>query len=227
MFLTGIYQIKNKLDNKIYIGSGSSINNTKAVSGIYTRLADHHKRLRADQHINKYLQNAWNKYGEENFEFEILELCSAEKCLEREQYWLDKKQCYDKEIGYNLCKITGNTLGKKHSEEAKLKMSKNRIGKYPYSPELKLFHSKRMSGVNHGGYGKHHSEETRKRMGLKNKIKVNQLSLEGHLINQWDSITEAGKILSIDPSGIIRCCKGNAKTAKNYKWEYGEDRNSF
>ena len=76
----GIYMIINLINNHKYIGS--SIN-------IKRRLEIHRSNLRHNHHSNSHLQNAWNKYGEDNFVFNILEKCSKEKRFEREQYYID------------------------------------------------------------------------------------------------------------------------------------------
>lgn len=56
--LSGVYEIRNTLNNKRYIGS--SIN-------IYRRWRDHKRMLNLSVHPNKHLQSAWNKYGEKHF----------------------------------------------------------------------------------------------------------------------------------------------------------------
>ncbi|MEG7697747.1 GIY-YIG nuclease family protein, partial [Listeria monocytogenes] len=51
----GIYFIKNTINNKMYIGSSTM--------KIYKRVQHHYSELKRDNHKNKHLQNAWNKYG--------------------------------------------------------------------------------------------------------------------------------------------------------------------
>jgi len=82
---SGIYQIRNIINNKVYIGSTSKFKSRKA---------SHFGHLRFGDHSNKYLQNAWNKYGEEKFVFEILEETENHtSALEnREQYWYEFKE---------------------------------------------------------------------------------------------------------------------------------------
>ena len=63
--IVGIYKIECIANNKVYIGQ--SIN-------IKRRLYDHKTRLRKGTHKNKHLQNAWNKYGEDNFTFETFNI---------------------------------------------------------------------------------------------------------------------------------------------------------
>ena len=54
----------------------------------------------------------------------------------------------------------------------------------------------------------------------KQKVRVNQLSLDGEFIKTWDSIGEVRRTLGIDVSQIIRVCTGRNITAGGYKWEY-------
>jgi len=76
----GVYKIINTVNNKCYIGS--SINMRK-------RKSQHQLRLRSNKHGNVYLQNAWNKYGEDKFVFEILWYCNKEEQQDSEQKFLD------------------------------------------------------------------------------------------------------------------------------------------
>ncbi len=109
----GVYQIRNLKNNKLYIGS--------AAAGFRDRWSLHLKQLRNSQHHSVHLQRAWNKYTEEVFIFEVLEECSPEQCLDREQYYLDTllfANCNDKrfnQLGYNICRVAGSTRGIKLS----------------------------------------------------------------------------------------------------------------
>lgn len=59
-----IYKITNLINNKVYIGSTKSYNR---------RISYHKSDLNNNKHINNHLQAAWNKYGKDNFLFEIVE----------------------------------------------------------------------------------------------------------------------------------------------------------
>lgn len=76
----GIYIITSLVNRKVYIGQSTDIE---------SRWLSHKEALRGNKHQNQYLQNSWNKYGEENFIFSVLEECSEDKLTEREQYWID------------------------------------------------------------------------------------------------------------------------------------------
>ena len=93
----GVYQIRNKLNNKVYIGSSKDIG---------TRWSEHKRDLRTGEHRNSHLQNAYNKYGPENFIFEVLELLDSEdKQYEREQYWINVKDACNAKKGYNIQEV--------------------------------------------------------------------------------------------------------------------------
>lgn len=112
---TGIYSIKNKINGKCYIGSTSS--------SFYFRIRHHINALNRNSHSNIYLQNAWNKYGKNAFEFNIIEEAEPLNCLVREQYYIDNLK-----PEYNLCQIAGSRLGQNHSNETKVKMSIIKLG---------------------------------------------------------------------------------------------------
>jgi len=113
---TGVYQIRNLLNSKLYIGSAAG-------QGFNNRWGLHLKQLVENKHHSRHLQRAWNKYGLESFIFEILELCKPSLCLEREQHYLDTvlfANCNDQrfhELGYNICRVAGSMLGVKRSKE--------------------------------------------------------------------------------------------------------------
>lgn len=123
---SGIYLIKNIINNKVYIGSAVNISN---------RWREHKKYLKKGKHHSKHLQNAWNINGQLNFKFEIIEeISNPLHLLSYEQVYLDYYKSYERERGYNICKIAGSPIGLRRSEETKQKMSKaNRnCKKYKY-----------------------------------------------------------------------------------------------
>lgn len=90
---SGIYYIENQINNKKYIGQSNNIKD---------RWRRHISELNKNKHHNDYLQKSWNKYGENNFVFEIIEYCSIENLDDREQYWIDFYNTMDRGFGYNL-----------------------------------------------------------------------------------------------------------------------------
>jgi len=122
----GIYQILCIPTQKVYVGS--SLN-------IAERWWEHHRDLQRGTHHSRYLQRAWDKYGEDAFVFAVLEHVDDPRLLmEREQAWMDATRCYDRDYGYNLSREVGTTRGVKASEETRAKMREARAGK-PKSPK--------------------------------------------------------------------------------------------
>lgn len=151
----GVYMFKNNINNKVYIGSSAELSKRKE---------NHIYSLRKGKHHSVYFQRAWNKYGEESFEYKILELLddntSTAELLEKEQYWLDKTKCYEKEYGYNILKVAGSNKGFKMSKESRAKLSKSRMGIRPSKEtRLKLSISKRKENL---------SKETREKLTKRN-----------------------------------------------------------
>lgn len=145
---SGIYVITNRENGKIYIGS--SVN-------IKYRWAGHKSDLGKQKHHSKHLQRSWLRYGAGSFEFSVLEYVEdTELLIEREQHYLDKLRPYEREIGYNNCKLASSCLGFRHTEESKRKMSQSRMG-YKHSEE-----TKRKIGEAHKG--RILSEETKRKM---------------------------------------------------------------
>lgn len=99
---SGIYKITNLINDKIYIGS--TIHFKK-------RWDLHKSQLKRQKHKNTYLQNVYNKYGKDNFKFEILAICPKEYLIKMEQWFIDNMK-----PEYNICKIAGRTIGIKKSQ---------------------------------------------------------------------------------------------------------------
>ena len=115
----GVYKIENLINNKTYIGSSININDRKY---------KHFWMLRKNIHDNNYLQNSYNKFGEENFTFEILELCDVNDLVTLENKYIEFHNADDLEFGYNLAKVNEfrrNTF----NDDVKLKLSKYNLNK--------------------------------------------------------------------------------------------------
>ncbi len=108
----GIYRIWHMATNKSYIGSAVDVS---------ARLGSHLRMLNRKSHHSVKLQRAWDKYGEEAFSFNVVEVVeSKEKLIEREQHWIDEFNA--SRLGYNISPTAGSILGHKFSDESKRKM---------------------------------------------------------------------------------------------------------
>lgn len=171
---TGVYKITNKVNGKMYVGSS-------AVS-LTGRIRSHRKNLRLGTHANQYLLRAYQKYGSKSFVYSVLERCSSEECLKREQYWIDYYNSADERYGYNLYKTAGSPLGMKMSLESRMKISLALTGKpgTVHTEETKRKISLSKKGRSYGeGFrekiravrtGWKLSEETKKKIGVANSL---------------------------------------------------------
>jgi group I intron endonuclease len=142
---SGIYVIKNTVNNKIYIGSAVNIDK---------RWLQHKHSLKEGKHHSCLLQRAWDKYEEKDFKFEIIQVVTdPEHLLSYEQVYLDYYKSYEKDRGYNICKVAGSPYGLRRSEETKQKM---REAKKNISQETK----QKLREVN---IGRKHSDETKQK----------------------------------------------------------------
>jgi group I intron endonuclease len=112
--MSGVYAIINTANKKRYIGSSQDIQ---------LRWQQHRTHLRMNTHHSPYLQRAWNKYGEDAFIFEIIEYALPGLCIMREQYWMNKLK-----PAYNVYPQAGSRFGYKTSEETRIKLSEMRKG---------------------------------------------------------------------------------------------------
>jgi group I intron endonuclease len=229
--VSGIYKILNKINNKSYIGSSSNIK---------SRWNVHLSKLNLQKHHSILLQRAYNKYGEENFVFIIIEEC--ENLIEREQFWLDYYKSYNPKFGYNICNKAFSTTGLKATEYCKQRAKEVHTGKIETletrkKKSLALMNNKNNLGktlsletrnkIREKSKNRKHSSETKQKMKIaklgkesKNKISVLQYDLNDNLIQEWDSSTTASKTLKIQRTNIIKCLKKERNNAGNYIWKY-------
>jgi len=152
----GIYQIINIKNNKRYIGWSIDIEQ---------RWQNHRLALDGNYHDNTYLQNAYNLYGVENFQYSIIEEIDLdiEKLKLMEIYWISYYNSYVKDGGgYNLTRGGDGQLGITRSEETRKKISIGNIGKQ--SGSANGMYGISMSGSDAPMFGKHHTDETREKI---------------------------------------------------------------
>ena len=216
--LCGIYKITNNVNGKVYIGQ--SIN-------IEARWKDHINTLNRNISHSVLLQRAWNKYGQENFSFEILELCSEDMLDDVEIKYIE---FYDAcRNGYNI--ESGGNKNKCMSESTKQKLrekAKERLSDPTKNPM----------------YDKHHTAKTKEKISISNKGRILSEEMKKKLSDvrmghpgynknltpvyciELDRIficaSEAAKILGIDGTNILPCCRHDygRKTCGGYHWEF-------
>lgn len=209
---SGIYKIINIVNGKFYIGSSEHLD---------IRKKEHFRELNLNKHANKKLQNSYNKYGKENFKFEIIEYVEdVNTLLKVEQKWLDKLKPYNRDIGYNIAINTSAPMkGRKHTEETKKHYSRIRKGsKNPnYGKKLPTWRIEQLKN-SFDWTGKKHTDETKAKMSKSSANKKSVICIETN--KKYDSITKASIDTNCDISQIAKVCKGYCKIVKGYHFRY-------
>lgn len=142
----GIYKIFCRPNGKVYIGS--SVRLAK-------RIRNHKSDLRQGKHPNQRLQRAWNKYGKDNFVFEVLLNCDKDSVFVLEQKLIDEYQSSAK--GFNIAACAESArLGAVLSDAQKAKASKTLTGR--------TLTAEHRANISNGGRGVKKSEATKQKM---------------------------------------------------------------
>ncbi len=206
-----IYKITNKINNQCYIGQT-------------TNLEERWRKHKTTRSKCRYLKNAFNKYGIENFEFKLICVCFDCDLNRFEINYIEKYDCLVPK-GYNL--RAGGENGGKHNNETKIKISNSLKKKYSESPKL---HSKPSLGKPHTEEIKNKiskalkgikkTPETIEKMKLSTKFKVYKIDKEfGFIIEEFNGYPEAAKSVDTTKNSIWRACNGKTKTCKNFIWK--------
>ena len=209
-----IYCITNLINEKKYVG--------KTIYSITERFKEHCSDSKRERCEKRPLYDAMNKYGIENFKVECLE--EVDDCIlsDREIYWINELQTYGSK-GYNATKggdgtilfdydkiIETYALGGTMTEcAAKMHCSVDTVKKILTINNIPIRHNRRGC--------------------CSDPKKVEQYSLEGVFIKEWESITLAAHWLVDNGyaktynSGVkqkIRLCmRGENKTAYKFIWK--------
>ena len=101
--MTGIYKITNQINGHSYIGLATNIQD---------RITQHKNPYNHARENSKTLYKAFDKYGIENFTFEVIEECAIEQLGEREQYWIAHYDTFHN--GYNMTAGGETHVGESH-----------------------------------------------------------------------------------------------------------------
>ena len=217
----GIYKIENLNNHKIYIGQSIEIE----------------KRLIAHKNSkdNFVIHRAIQKYGVENFSFEIIEECSKEELDDKECFWISHFNSLIP-FGYNM--VEGGSNGAALAK---------RIPVYQYDFNGKLIAS--YLGINEAGRinnisGTHISEccrnlrqsaggyfwsfsdkENFSKKDIKDHrgCKIIQYDMQGNELARYNSAKEAAEATNGSAPAITKACRGKSKSSNGFQWHYDID----
>lgn len=227
-----VYLHTNKLNGKVYVGITHHVNPNKrwGYSGQkYT-------------HCNKF-KNAIKKYGWENFDHTILCRTNKERAIVIEKALIAHYKNHG--ISYNLSdggegveaiteenrkklseRMQNNhpMKGRHHSLEARAKISEaNRRRVYTEKHKEQLRQVGELGRQTMRDRGWWIPKEKIKELAKRKSKSVLQMDLDGKIIREFSSATEADKFLSKGRGHhIADACNGKRKTAYGYKWKYKE-----
>jgi group I intron endonuclease len=129
----------------MYVGSGDPL---------YLRISDYYQPWYLESKNNLYIVRSLNKYSMNNFNLHILEYSDSENVIMCEQKWIDLIKSE-----YNTNPIAGSTKGYKHSPEAIEIMRVLATGR-KHTDEVRDLMSKNRRGINNAFYNKKYTAET-------------------------------------------------------------------
>jgi group I intron endonuclease len=208
-----IYKITNDINNRVYIG--------KTENSIEQRFKEHCREYKRERAEARPLYRAMNKYGIEHFHIEPIE--ETDKPEEREKYWIEYFNSYHD--GYNA------TLG----GDGKAYLDRELLIN-TYLKKQNVAETAKILGVDAG-----HLREILKSNNIEIKSsqeiakekfskKIAMYDLEGNLLKNFSSLTEAAEYIQIkqnkttDIKGISvhirQVAQGKRKTAYGFTWKY-------
>lgn len=203
---SGIYCIKNVVNNKVYIGKAKCI---------YKRIKQHITHLNTkSKDENPHLINSWHKHGRQNFEYFVLEYCEIEILSEKELFWIKKLNSLDRNKGYNL-RLDSST-GLVITEQTRQKLRNSQIERFKNPEERKK--------CSHN-YWKNNPSELKKmaekvaKLNVKYKIEQYEKKTKV-LVKTWNSIIELiEKHPEYKKHNIYAVCSGEKPSMYGYIWK--------
>jgi group I intron endonuclease len=192
-----IYKITNKLNKKCYIGQ--TINDVE-------KRWKYHRMSIGTQTGCPGIRRAFEKYGLENFKFEVLIICFDENMSNYEKEYIKKFDSYNN--GYNMThggEEGGFFAGCKHTPENVQKI-KERWAEYNANPENRKLRSDRMKE-------KYANPENRKEHGKIMKETYAKLKIEGKLT--YTILPKSDDVKQKIRTGLLKYYANNANTNIN------------
>ena len=204
-----LYIIRNKVNDKFYLGS---------TNNYHKRKINHFSQLRCDKHHSIHLQRAYDKYGEDNFEFIIIETCFNH--LEREQELLDIINLRKDTYNISSDATGGNRKPRYKEENSNWRGGKTfcKCGTRINSNTKTCIKCQDKTGKNNPFYGKTHTKETKLKLSKQKMGKYKGNQQKSVLIDniEYESVSYAARQLNVCAATIIHRIKSKNKKYNEY-----------
>lgn len=172
-----------------------------------------------------YIHRAIKKYGWENFRHDILIVCNTKKmCDLLEKKLISFFDTTDPNRGYNISKggngPTGVPWTEEHRKRHSMLVSGSGNGMYGkrHSAEARAKMSAKLTGRKLPEKERAKKTEFLLEAVAKSRQPVNQYDLDGNLVATHESMSEAARAIGKSESSINQCCNGKRNTAYGFKW---------
>jgi group I intron endonuclease len=212
-----VYKVTNQINGKIYIGQ---------TQDFVVRKRSYKFRAKKPQNL---IERALQKYGIENFLFEIIDIAQTFSELDdKEIYWIKFYKSQDKTVGYNIAQGGKVNRGFKKTPEQNLHNSR------------KLKEGYKSGRIVPSGLGRNPSPESRKKMsdslkrqyelGLREPPGIKRIGVPNDKLAKpikcietniiYNSLSDAYRKTNIPAPNICKVLKGQRPKAGGYSWIY-------
>jgi group I intron endonuclease len=229
-----IYKCTNIINNKVYIGL-TTLN-------LRLRITKHKNSAFTNNSMCAF-HIAIRKYGWENFKWEVIDTTDTfEELCEREKHWILHYNSYGIG-GYNETKGGEGFLGRTHTAETRKKISIANKGRKASEETRKrmsetrklikgdLHHLYGRRGEECHNFGRTHTDEAKSKMSKvkmgkytgkdsPHAVSIIQLTKDDEFVAVYGSVKDASVAVGGKSPNIVKCCKGERKTAYGYHWKY-------
>jgi len=239
---SGVYTITCLINKKMYVGKTKQLKIRKHC---------HFSELKHNKHKIKDLQDDYNRYGKENFVFEVLIKCKKRFLYSEEHYWCNLLNVHNPEFGYNIQPTNPYGVGKALKSSIQKRVIKQVVPVIMLTTDgqfIKRFNSCKEAGTETKMPPESVSQVARGERShskgyvfvyekdynpskyysikvLRHKRNVLMLDKNDNILGDFKSTQDAANEMGISQVSIWRALNGTRNTYKGYKWVYGDKMN--
>ena len=229
----------NRLNQKKYVGRTTLL--------LEKRWKQHVAASNSDSEL--HFHRAIRKHGESEFDICVIESCDDEQSGEREKFWIAHHRSFPD--GYNMTVGGDGVIGRKHTPEARAKISKNlrgrivseqtrekirqtRLGKRQTAEAREKVRLAVHDRLAKADFREHHrkacqeklaslSPAERKKRGAGHRKAIVQKTLDGKIVARFASISDAALAVGVTLTAISAVLNRGAKQCRGFRWEFDHE----